>query len=79
MLGRVNPIPPPFPYPGKGSGSGGYTPAAWPEIAQPGQAVKGKPFAELFQDFFTKMNGRALTTEEVLAVKKLREEASKSE
>ena len=43
------------------------------------QAVKGKPFAELFQDFFTKMNGRALTTEEVLAVKKLREEASKSE
>ena len=43
------------------------------------QAVRGKPFAELFQDFFTKMNGRALTTEEVLAVKKLREEASKSE
>ena len=42
-------------------------------------AVRGKPFAELFQDFFTKMNGRALTTEEVLAVKKLREEASKSE
>ena len=37
------------------------------------QAVKGKPFAELFQDFFTKMNGRPLTTEEVLAVKKLRE------
>ncbi len=43
------------------------------------QAVKGKPFAELFQDFFTKMNGRPLTTEEVLAVKKLREEASKTE
>ena len=43
------------------------------------QAVRGKPFAELFQDFFTKMNGRPLTTEEVLAVKKLREEASKIE
>ena len=28
---------------GKGGGSGGYTPAALPEIAQPGQAVKGKP------------------------------------
>ena len=43
------------------------------------KAVRGKPFAELFQDFFTKMNGRPLTTEEVLAVKKLREEASKIE
>ena len=43
------------------------------------QAVRGKPFAELFQDFFTKMNGRPLTTEEVMAVKKLREEASKKE
>lgn len=41
--------------------------------------MRGKPFAELFQDFFTKMNGRPLTTEEVLAVKKLREEASKIE
>ena len=47
--------------------------------ADTAQSVRGKPFAELFQDFFTKMNGRALTTEEVLAVKKLREEASKSE
>src|SRR5699024_7521449 len=36
-------IPPPFPIHGKGGGSGGYTPAALPEIAQPGQAVKGKP------------------------------------
>ena len=43
------------------------------------QAMRGKPFVELFQDFFTKMNGRPLTTEEVLAVKKLREEASKTE
>ena len=43
------------------------------------KAVRGKPFAELFQDFFTKMNGRPLTTEEVLAVEKLREEASKIE
>ena len=34
--------PRPFPFMGKG-GSGGYTPAALPEIAQPGQAVKGKP------------------------------------
>ena len=36
-------IPPPFPIHGKGGGSGGYTPAALPEITQPGQAVKGKP------------------------------------
>ena len=43
------------------------------------QVVRGKPFAELFQDFFTRMNGRAMTTEEVLALKKLREEASKTE
>ena len=52
------------------------------EVAHPldmTQAVRGKPFVELFQDFFTKMNGRPLTTEEVLAVKKLREEASKIE
>ena len=42
----------------------------WLEVAA--ERAHGKPFAELFQDFFTKMNGRALTTEEVLAVKKLR-------
>ena len=40
---RLAGIPPPFPIHGKGGGSGGYTPAALPEIAQPGQAVKGKP------------------------------------
>ncbi len=39
-------------------------------------AVRGKPFAELFQDFFTRMNGRPLTIEEARAVKKLREEAA---
>lgn len=41
------------------------------------QAVRGKPFAELFQDFFTQMNGRPLTVEEARAVKALREEAAK--
>ena len=52
------------------------------EVAHPldmTQAVRGKPFVELFQDFFTKMNGRPLTVEETVAVKRLREEASKSE
>ena len=41
-------------------------------------AVRGKPFAELFQDFFTQMNGRPLTIEEARAVKQLREEAAKA-
>lgn len=41
------------------------------------RAVRGKPFAELFQDFFTQMNGRPLTVEEARAVKALREEAAK--
>lgn len=41
------------------------------------QAVRGKPFAELFQDFFTQMNGRPLSIEEARAVKSLREEAAK--
>lgn len=41
-------------------------------------AVRGKPFAELFQDFFTRMNGRPLTAEETRAVKALREEAAKA-
>jgi exonuclease SbcD len=52
------------------------------EVAHPldmTQAMRGKPFVELFQDFFTKMNGRPLTVEEIVAVKRLREEASKSE
>ena len=52
------------------------------EVAHPldmTQAVRGKPFVELFQYFFTKMNGRPLTVEETVAVKRLREEASKSE
>ena len=52
------------------------------EVAHPldmTQAMRGKPFVELFQDFFTKMNGRPLTVEETVAVKRLREEASKSE
>ena len=52
------------------------------EVAHPldmTQAVRGKPVVELFQDFFTKMNGRPLTVEETVAVKRLREEASKSE
>ena len=52
------------------------------EVAHPldmTQAVRGKPFVELFQDFFTKMNGRPLTVEETVAVKRLREEASKSD
>ena len=40
-------------------------------------AVRGKPFAELFQDFFTQMNGRPLTIDEARAVKQLREEAAK--
>ena len=38
------------------------------EVAHPldmTQAVRGKPFVELFQDFFTKMNGRPLTVEEI--------------
>ena len=56
-----------------------FTTAGGSHRLQYPKPAKGKPFAELFQDFFTKMNGRALTTEEVLAVKKLREEASKSE
>ena len=50
------------------------------EVAHPldmTQAVRGKPFAELFQDFFTQMNGRPLTIEEARAVKQLREEAAK--
>lgn len=41
------------------------------------RAVRGKPFAELFQDFFTQMNGRPLSIEEARAVKALREEAAK--
>ena len=43
------------------------------EVAHPldmTQAVRGKPFVELFQDFFTKMNGRPLTVEETVAVKR---------
>ena len=42
LIGSSTLSPRPFPFMGKG-GSGGYTPAAVPEIAQPGQAVKGKP------------------------------------
>ena len=38
-----NPIPPPFPIHGKGGGSGGYIPRRAGGVAQPGQAVKGKP------------------------------------
>ena len=50
------------------------TAAAVPDAAV---AVRGKPFAELFQDFFTQMNGRPLTIDEARAVKQLREEAAK--
>ena len=45
--------------------------------ADTAQSVRGKPFASLFEDFFTQMNGRPLTVEEARAVKALREEASK--
>ena len=45
--------------------------------ADTAQSVRGKPFASLFEDFFTQMNDRPLTVEEARAVKALREEASK--
>ena len=56
-----------------------FTTAGGSHRLQYPKPAKGKPFAELFQDFFTKMNGRPLTVEETVAVKRLREEASKSE
>ena len=43
FLQRVQPYPPPFPIHGKGGGSGGYIPRRAGGVAQPGQAVKGKP------------------------------------
>lgn len=55
-----------------------YQPHGVPDAAGgAARAVRGKPFAELFQDFFTQMNGRPLSIEEARAVKALREEAAK--
>lgn len=54
-----------------------YQPRGTAALPDAAVAVRGKPFAELFQDFFTQMNGRPLTIDEARAVKQLREEAAK--
>lgn len=53
-----------------------YQPHGTAPLPDAAVAVRGKPFGELFQDFFTQMNGRPLTIDEARAVKQLREEAA---